>query len=322
MDTLPSLRQLEFLIALDTHGHFAHAAKACGVGASAFSNGLASLEDALGVRVADRDRRTVTMTVVGRRLAAQARVVLAESRTLVALAQADAPPMTGLWRLGSIPTIAPFLMPQLLPAMKALFPELALSLRESKTPDLLIELEQDHLDLLLIAFPYDTPGCETQMLFRDSYLFACSPQCALAAAPSISAHDITGQALMLLEESNCLHHHALPLLETAARAPQATFAGTSLQTLAAMVAVDMGSTLLPRLAVEGGLLRGSDVVTRPLGYAGGQRTLGLCWREGHPRTAEFQRLGTAIRDWSTRQGIGEGLDRPKAGSAGRKSKFA
>ncbi len=228
--------------------------------------------------------------------------------------------MAGMWRFGSIPTIAPFLMPKLMPAMRERFPELGLLLSEEKTPDLLFQLEAGELDLLLIAFPYEVPGCDIDPLFHDSYRFACSPRCALAKAPRIGPKDIASQPLMLLEASNCLHHHALPVLETAATSPQATFAGTSLQTLAAMVAVDMGSTLLPTLAIEGGLLRGSDVVTRPLGYEGGRRTLGLCWRRNHLRAAEFRQLGAAIREWATAAGIGEALAGPEPQTAKARSR--
>jgi LysR family hydrogen peroxide-inducible transcriptional activator len=316
MDNPPSLRQLEYLVALDAHGHFSEAARACGVGTPAFSSGLADLEERLGVRVADRDRRHVAMTPIGRRLAAQAQRVLAEATAFIALASSDSRPMAGTWQFGSIPTIAPFLMPKLLPAMRERFPELDLRLSEDKTPALLAALETGHLDLLLIAFPYEVPGCDTDWLFHDSYRFACSPRCALAKSARIGPNDIASQPLMLLEASNCLHHHALPVLETAAAAPQTTFAGTSLQTLAAMVAVDMGSTLLPTLAIEGGLLQSADVVTRPLGYEGGRRTLGLCWRQGHARAAEFREFGAAIRAWASATGIGE----PLALAAERSSK--
>lgn len=317
MDNPPSLRQLEYLVALDAHGHFAEAARACGVGTPAFSSGLAELEERLGVRVAERDRRHVTMTPIGRRLAAQAQRVLTEATAFVALARQDSRPMAGAWRLGSIPTIAPFLMPKLLPAMRERFPELDLRLSEDKTPELLVQLEIGHLDLLLIAFPYEVPGCDTDRLFHDSYRFACSPRCALAKSARIGPKDIASQPLMLLEASNCLHHHALPVLETAAAAPQTTFAGTSLQTLAAMVAVDMGSTLLPTLAIEGGLLQSADVVTRPLDYEGGRRTLGLCWRRGHARAAEFREFGAAIRAWASAARIGEPLALPAARAAKR-----
>jgi len=319
MKTLPSLRHLEYLAALDEYGHFGRAAAACGASQSSFSAGIAELEQQLGVRLAERDRRHVLVTATGRRLAARARTLLADARALVEAASAEARPMSGEIRLGSIPTIAPFVMPRLLPAMRERFPDLDLVLREDKTPPLLEQLAQGRLDLLLIAFPYETPGCETMMLFRDAYLFACDRASPLAGVEAVRSRDIGREPLMLLEPGHCLHSHALPVLETAGKAPEATFSGTSLQTLVAMVAVGMGSTLLPRLAVDGGLLQGSDVVTRPLGYEGGKRSIGLAWRRGSARAGEFRQLGEAIRDWARRAGVGEPLALPHKKTARRAS---
>lgn len=310
MKALPSLRQLEFLAALDEHGHFGHAAAACGVSQSTFSAGFAELEQQLGVALAERDRRKVVVTAVGRRLAARARALLAEARALVEAAEAESSPLSGELLFGSIPTIAPFLLPRLLPALRQRFPALRLQLREDKTPQLLEQLAEGRLDLLLIAFPYATPGCETQMLFRDDYLFACERGSPMARAESVGSRDIAAQPLMLLEPGHCLHSHALPVLEAAASSRETTFSATSLQTLVAMVAVGMGATLLPRLAVDAGLLEGSRVVTRPLGYAGGKRTLGLCWRAGSQRAEEFRGLGSAIQQWAQAQGVGEALPAP------------
>ncbi|WP_334132300.1 hydrogen peroxide-inducible genes activator [Silanimonas lenta] len=322
MSALPSLQQLKFLAALDEHGHFGRAASAVGVGTPALSTGIAALETMLGLALAERSRRRVQMTPAGKRLAEQARQVLRATHDFLDLARAESRPMAGRWRFGSIPTIAPFLMPRLLPALKGRFPELQLELKEAKTPELLDELGAGSLDLLLIAFPYRTPGCETMPLFLDSYLFACSPRCPLARREAIGPDELLAQPLMLLDPSNCLHHHALPPLEDAAASPRATFSGTSLQTLAAMVAVDMGSTLLPRLAVEGGLLRGARVVTRPLAYPGGKRSIGLAWRKGSHRAEHFRRLGQAIQAWALEAGIGEPLPagRSRRAGAGRKTR--
>ncbi|PRH82269.1 hydrogen peroxide-inducible genes activator [Arenimonas caeni] len=307
MKPLPSLRHLEYLAALDEHGHFGRAAAACGASQSAFSAGIAELEQQLGVRIAERDRRHVLVTAAGRRLAARGRALLADARALVEMAGAEARPMSGEVGLGSIPTIAPFVMPRLMPALRKRFPELDLMLREDKTPALLEQLAQGRLDLLLIAFPYETPGCETMMLFRDAYLFACDRASPMAAVEAVRSRDIRSQSLMLLEPGHCLHSHALPVVEAAASAPEATFSATSLQTLVAMVAVGMGTTLLPQLAVDAGLLEGSQVVTRPLGYEGGKRTIGLAWRRNSARAAEFRKLGEAIQSWANSSGVGEPL---------------
>lgn len=304
---LPSLRQLEYLSALEEHGHFGRAAAACGVSTSTLSGGLAELERLLGVTLAERDRRHVLITSSGRRLAQRARRLLDEVQAWMDLAGREAAPMSGQIRLGSIPTIAPFLLPRLLPALRVPFPQLDLVLREDKTTELLAQLADGRLDLLLIAFPYQTPGCETMMLFNDGYLFACESGHRLARAQSVPSSEIARQPLMLLEPAHCLHSHALPVLEAAARAPDATFAATSLQTLVAMVAVGMGTTLLPQLAVAGGLLQGSPVVTRPLGYHSGKRSIGLCWRQSSARAEDFRALGRQIQAWALHHGVGEAL---------------
>lgn len=307
MTSLPSIRHLEYLVALDEHAHFGRAAAACDASQSSFSAGISELELHLRVRIAERNRRRVTMTSVGRRLALQARRVLAEAQAMLALAESEAGPMSGEVQLGSIPTIAPYVLPRLLPAMRQRFPHLDLLLREDKTPELLQQLADGRLDLLLMAFPYATPGCETLMLLRDPYLYACGGDGPLAGHASISARDIQSQPLMLLEPGHCLHSHALPVLQTAAKAHGTTFSATSLQTLVAMVAVGIGTTLLPRLAVDAGLVTGSGVITRPLGYAGGERRIGLCWRQGSARAADYRRLGEAIREWATQNHVAEPL---------------
>lgn len=307
MRSLPSLRQLDCLAALDEHGHFGRAAASRGLSPSSFSAAITELESLLGLQLAERDRRHVVVTAAGRRLAARARRLVADARALVESAHADAAPLSGELSLGSIPTIAPYLMPRLLPALREDFPALDLLLREDKTPALLEQLAEGRLDLLLIAFPYATPGCDTLPLFTDDYLFACAPGSPLADAKAVRARDLQRESLMLLEPGHCLHSHALPVMDAAARSPEATFAATSLPTLVAMVAVGMGSTLLPRLAVDAGLLQGGAVVTRPLGWVAGKRTLGLCWRRGSPRAGEFRALGAAIQAWAAEAGVGGAL---------------
>jgi LysR family hydrogen peroxide-inducible transcriptional activator len=297
MKALPSLRHLRYLVALEQHQHFAHAATACDVSQSTLSAGIRDLEAELGVSVAQRDRRHVAITPIGRRVAELARVVLRDAENLVEMCASAAAPMTGEITLGSIPTIGPFLLPKLMPHLKQRFPALDIHLREDKSRALLQQLAEHRLDLLLLAFPYPTPDCETMMLFRDAYRFACKPDDPLARSDAISSRDLAKRRLMLLEPEHCLHSHALPVLETAAERRTTTFAGTSLQTLVAMVSVGIGNTLLPELAIAGGVLQASDVITRPLGYRAGTREIGLCWHQGNPRADDFRRLGEAIRAW-------------------------
>jgi LysR family hydrogen peroxide-inducible transcriptional activator len=313
MKALPSLRHLRYLVALEQHRHFAHAASACGVSQSTLSAGIRELEGVLGVSVAERDRRHVHITPIGRRVAEMARVVLEDAERLVDLCTSSAAPMSGELNLGSIPTIGPFLLPKLLPHLKQCFPALDIHLREDKSKALLQQLAEHRLDLLLLAFPYDAPDCETMMLFRDAYRFACKPDDPLARSDAISSRDLAKRRLMLLEPEHCLHSHALPVLESAAERRTTTFSGTSLPTLVAMVSVGIGNTLLPELAIDGGVLQASDVVTRPLSYRAGAREIGLCWRQDDPRCDDFRRIGKAIQQWAaTHRPHADGRPSPRA----------
>ena len=303
MKPLPNLRHLRYLVALHDHGHFGHAARACFVTQSTLSAGIRELERAFGVEVAERNRRTVTITPVGRRIVARARLLLREAEALMAMGLEHSRPMSGIIDMGVLPTIGPYLLPRLIRGVGTAFPHLRLRLREDKTGQLLDWLAEGRLELAMIAFPYDTPGMETYMLFDDAYRFVASAASARAQTPgtrgrTITEADFESQDMLLLEHDHCLHSHALPVLRHAAEAPGASYASTSLHTLVAMVAEGMGATLLPDLAITGGILEGSDVVVRPLAEDAGARSVGLCWRKGSARTETFRRLGAFIRDWA------------------------
>lgn len=299
MKPIPNLRQLRYLAALAEHLHFGHAAADCGVTQSTLSAGIRELEATLGVQLAERTKRSVLITPVGRRVVERARALLRDAEELVEIGSAAARPLSGRLDLGVIPTIGPFLLPRLMPPIGKRYPELKLILREDKTSALLEQLADGRLDLLLMAFPYETEGCETMMLFDDGYRFACDPQHPLANAPQVGVEELQHHPLMLLEKDNCLHSHALPLFEAAPHWQETTFAATSLHTLVAMVAEGLGATLLPEIALSAGILQGSEVVTRPLADDANARTIGLAWRKQSPRAEEFRQLGGLIRDWAT-----------------------
>ncbi|MBN8608083.1 MAG: LysR family transcriptional regulator [Caulobacterales bacterium] len=303
MKPLPNLRHLRYLVALHDHGHFGHAAQACFVTQSTLSAGIRELESAFGVEVAERNRRSVTITPVGRRIVASARLLLREAEALMAMGLEHSRPMSGTIEMGVLPTIGPYLLPRLIRGVGAAFPHLRLRLREDKTGQLLGWLAEGRLELAMIAFPYDTPGLETYMLFDDAYRFVTSAASVRAQPPkqrgrAITESDFESQDMLLLEHDHCLHSHALPVLRHAAEAPGASYASTSLHTLVAMVAEGMGATLLPDLAITGGILDGSDVVVRPLAEDAGARTVGLCWRKGCARADTFRRLGEFISGWA------------------------
>ncbi|MFH1340766.1 MAG: hydrogen peroxide-inducible genes activator [Pseudomonadota bacterium] len=298
MRAMPNLRHLRYLVALAEHLHFGRAAAACAVTQSTLSAGIHELEAVLRAPVAERTKRSVILTPAGHRVVERARLLLRDVEGMIDAAASAAEPMSGLIELGVIATISPFLLPQLVPHIGRHYPALRLTLREDKTIALLERLNAGRLDLVLMAFPYETEGCETFMLFDDTYRYACAARHPLAKADAVSMDAMEGKALMLLEKEQCLHSHALPLLETAPGKALTSFSATSLHTLVAMVAEGLGTTLLPDLAISGGILHGSAVVVRPLAGDANARQIGLAWRKQSARADAFRQLGALIKEWA------------------------
>lgn len=290
---LPTLRQLRYLVALDEHRHFGRAAESCLATQSTLSAGLQELESLLGVTLVERTKRKVLMTPLGEEVAARGRELLRGAEDIADLARAHGKPLCGRLRLGVIPTIAPFLLPRALPGLRRLYPELKLILREDLTARLLERLAAGDLDAAVLALPYDAPEMEMEALYTDPFVLACPPGHPLAELDSVGGADLAGADLLLLEEGHCLRDHALAACSLPAPRRGEGMLGTSLGTLVQMVASGMGVTLLPRLAVESGILTGTDLVTRPL-TGGGARLLGLAWRKSSARKDEFRLLGKAL----------------------------
>ena len=297
MRAYPNLRHLAYLVALAEHRHFGKAAAASAVTQSTLSAGIRELETMLGIQVAERTKRSVILTPIGHVLAEKAQALLRSVDDMLDIATEAAAPFSGTIALGTIPTIGPYLLPRIIPALRKRFPELRFALREDKTGALLDRLAHGRLDLVLIAFPYETEGLETMMLFDDAYRFACAASHPLARAPRIGLDQLIGEPLMLLERDHCLHSHALPLLEAAAVA-EAAFSATSLPTLIAMVAEGMGATLLPDLAITGGMAGGSDIAIRPISGEANRRSVGLAWRRQSGRAQTFMDIGDFLHSWA------------------------
>jgi LysR family hydrogen peroxide-inducible transcriptional activator len=289
---LPTLRQLRYLVALAEHRHFGRAAESCFATQSTLSAGLQELETLLGVTLVERTKRKVLMTALGDEVAARARELLRGAEDIADLARAHGKPLCGSLRLGVIPTIAPFLLPRVLPSLRRLHPDLRLALREDLTARLLERLANGDLDVAVLALPYEAPEMEMEALFTDPFVLACPPGHPLAARGTVSGADLAGVDL-LLEEGHCLRDHALAACSLPAPRRGEGVLGTSLGTLVQMVASGMGVTLLPRLAVEAGILSGTDLVTRPV-TGGGARLLGLAWRRSTARKEEFRLLGKML----------------------------
>lgn len=298
MRPYPNLRHLAYLVALTEHRHFGKAAEASAVTQSTLSAGIRELEAMLGVQVAERTKRSVILTPIGRVLAEKAQALLRSADDMLdAAAEANAP-LSGAIALGTIPTIGPYLLPRIIPTLRQHFPRLRFSLREDKTSALLARLAEGRLDLVLMAFPYEIGTFDSLMLFDDAYRFVCAADHPLAGAASVRLDELSGEPLLLLERDHCLHSHALPLLEAAPTMTEATFSATSLPTLVAMVAEGMGTTLLPDLAINAGLAAQSKLAILPFAGEPNVRTIGLCWRRQSGRAETFHQIGRCLADWA------------------------
>src|SRR5579859_898246 len=292
---LPTLKQLQYLVALQEHGHFGNAAEACFVTQSTLSAGLRELESLLGLTLVERTRRVVRFTPVGERIALQARHVLAEAETLTDLARAAGKPLSGELRMGVIPTIAPFLLPRLLPRLRAEWPDLKLYLREEVTAAVCDSLQRGRLDCVLLALPYRCGDVESAELFEDQLLFAFPGNQRASLPDPVPPEAIDERNLLLLEDGHCLKDHALAACNRPELAAEASMLGTSLHTLVQMVDNGLGVTLLPQMAIEAGILNGTDVITRRLDAERPIRRIALAWRKGSPRAKEFELLAEALR---------------------------
>ena len=293
MTPLPSPQQLRYLLTLADTRHFGRAANVCAVTQSTLSAGLLALERQLDAAILDRSAgKRVVFTPLGRELVERARAAMTALEAVGEAAQAARAPLSGPLRLGLIPTIGPFLLPRLMPAIRAAFPRLRLYLREDLTPRLVEDLENARLDVLLLALPCACPGAESLAVARDEFLAALPQGHPLAGDAAVPAALLAAERLLLLEDGHCLRDQALAVCGM--RTGADGFAATSLHTLTQMVAGGLGVTLLPRLAVEAGIARDAGLEIRPLAGAGAWRTIGLLWRANAPRADEYRALAPVI----------------------------
>jgi len=288
MTPLPTPQQLRYLVNLAETGHFGRAAAACAVSQSTLSAGILALERQLDAQILDRSAgKHVVFTSLGHELVGKARAALAAVAAVAEAADAARAPMSGPLRLGIIPTIGPFLLPRLMPALRKHYPALRLFLREDQTERLLDQLDAGQLDVLLLAEPCACAGAETLPVARDEFCVALPPGHPLGLRDSVTPAALTAERFLLLEDGHCLRDQVLAVCGTGRGGE---FAATSLHTLVQMVAGGLGVTLVPRLAVTAGITAGTEVALRRLEGAGGWRTISLAWRIGAPRVAEYRAL--------------------------------
>jgi len=287
-----TLRQLEYFVAIAAERSFQRAARACGVSQPGLSAQIRQLEDQLETQLFERDRRQVLLTDAGAELLGWAQGILRDVRELEEAARGHAKPLTGELRLGVIPTVAPYLLPRVLPAVREQYPELRLLLREDQTSRLVERLWVGQLDLLLLALEAPLDGLDTEVLFDDPFLLAVNPSHRLAARKRIRESELDAETVMLLEDGHCLRDQALAVCASAGATETGDFRATSLCTLVQMVASGEGVTLLPELAVD---VEGDALALVPFAKPVPSRTIGLAWRPSTPRADDFRALADVIR---------------------------
>jgi LysR family hydrogen peroxide-inducible transcriptional activator len=294
---LPTLRQLQYLKLLAEHGSFSKAAEAGHVTQPTLSAGIQELERTLGSAVVDRARSGVILTAVGEEAVRRAEDVLARTEDLVQAAKSAGQPLSGRFRLGVIPTIAPFLLPKALPILRDRFPKLRLFLREDLTHKLAAGLKAGALDAALIALPYDTSGLATARVGDDELLAAAPLNHPLFRLSTVSPEALEADDLILLEDGHCLRDHALAAcsLENPKSGDGGAFAATSLHTLVQMVGSGLGVSLLPAMAVAAGLAEQAQITVRHLADRAPRREIVVAWRSGSSREVEARLLAEALQ---------------------------
>jgi len=289
----PSTKQLQYFVALVEIGHFGRAADATFVSQSAFSNAIKELENTLDTQLVDRTNRQVTITAIGQQIATQARLVLRDIDELVELAAGERQPLTGDLRLGVIPTIAPFLLPGVLPRLRREHPQLRLYLAEDQTQRLYERLMDGELDALLLALPWEMRGVDVEPLFRDPFHLACREGTTRVDPENYRFNRLDADSILLLEDGHCLRDHALAACRIRNTQKVQRFAASSLLTLIEMVDADLGISFLPEMSADSALLKNTRVRLYPLAESS-YRQIGMAWRKGSNRVDEFKLLGSLL----------------------------
>lgn len=292
---LPTIKQLQYLVALHEHGHFGRAADASFVSQSTLSAGIRELESLLGVVLVERSRRVVRFTPLGNQVVEKAHRLLREAEELADLVQAAGKPLSGELRMSVIPTIAPFLLPRILPRLRRERPQLKLFLREETSDHAVESLHHGRADCVLMALPFATGEVEKETIGEDRLYVAFPRNDPRDPPDEIPASMIDEGRLMLLEDGHCLKEHALAACNRPEMRASATMIGTSLHTLVQMVDNGLGLTMLPEMAITAGILHETNVVARPLKGRHVSREIALVWRTNSPRAEEFRLLAQELK---------------------------
>ncbi|WP_413110895.1 hydrogen peroxide-inducible genes activator [Thaumasiovibrio sp. DFM-14] len=296
MNKFPSLKQLHYLITLYETRHFGEAAKRCYVSQSTLSSGIQNLEEMLGGQLIERDNKTMVFTSMGEDVVRRSRDILARSRDLLEMTRGDGSSMEGQLRVGCIPTIAPFLLCDLVQEVNRLHPMLNLLLREDTTTNLLAALRNGEMDVLILALPVEIGAMQSRVVGKDPFKMVFSQYQASSIPIPVQYKELPDESVFLLEKEHCLTDHAVSACKLTSKEKINPFTATSLHTLVQMVANGLGTTFIPQMAIEHGLIDNLNLfVVDPPGNQA-YRQIGLVWRPTSNRVGVFNRLAEIVSD--------------------------
>ncbi|MFC4700308.1 LysR substrate-binding domain-containing protein [Glaciecola siphonariae] len=289
----PNLKHLYYLTVLHKEQHFAKAAQKCNVSQSTLSTAIQNLEENIGQQLLEREHKTFVFTDFGEDLVDRSKQLLAHAQDWTNFAESSGDWQSGVLKLGVIPTIAPFMFESIITAVHQHLPKLHLQLMEDTTDNLLTKLSDGEVDLLLLALPMKTPGCKQLSLGKDPFHLVAHESRKNELASSFSIDSLPNDSIFLLQKEHCLTEHAVSACGLAHKAQVSSLTASSLHTLVALVNSKMGFSFMPEMALDQGVLSGTDVVAMPA-EDDAYREIGLTWRVGTTRMQLFRKVATII----------------------------
>jgi LysR family transcriptional regulator, hydrogen peroxide-inducible genes activator len=293
MKRLPSIKQLQYLLALHEHQHFGRAAEACFIGQSTLSAAIANLEETMHAQLLERDHKTFIFTPLGEDVVRQSRHIVEQCEELTDYAKCQGKPMAGPFRLGCIPTIAPFVLGEVMAQCRIDYPELQLLLREDTSDNSLHALAEGRLDMVLLALPYETGTFHTEVLAQDAFKLLLHKDWQNRGFNQ----DISqwpDESIFLLEREHCLTGHAVKACELEDSRKVNPFFATSLHTLMQMVNNKLGVTFMPQMAINSGVLEGTELITQAPGAGNAYRDIGVAWRPTSTKARSYRLMADLI----------------------------
>jgi len=297
MSKLPSLKNLTYLLALHQHQNFNRAAQACFVSQSTLSSGIQNLEEQLGCQLIERDHKSFLFTGMGEEVVERAREILTHTEELVNFAQSQGNVMEGPLRIGCIPTIGPFILGLLSKALKQHYPKLSLYIREDTTHQLMNLLRDGDLDVLILALPVDLQGNQQWVVGKDPFKMVLVPELAELAGEPVDYNKLPDKSIFLLEKEHCMTGHAVTACRLGNKDKINPFTASSLHSLIQMAEALQGATFVPQMAIDAGILNGSDLVVTEPGDGEAYREIGLVFRPTTSRRQTFRKLAEVLAEF-------------------------